>query len=378
MRIGVALSGGGIRATTFHLGVLHRLAQQSLIENINFLSTVSGGTLAVALVRTCSDNAWPSSDAFIKQTIPNARSLLINHSLRCAYLRCIFLSPWTLRQGRANALAGALKSCWSVEGDLSNLPNNPSWIINATCYETGRNWRFGKERMGDFIAGYVSEPQLSIAQAIAASVAFPGLVGSLKIDTGKFEWFEYDKTRTPRSHIPAFQIFSLWDGGVYDNLGVEALFKPSKGYNNRFDFFVVSDASASLRTESRKIKAPLHLLEIATNQVRSLRARTIVSYFQSNPSSGAYLKIGKTEEHIYNKANRSDMAKRINHDSLNEVGVSEAENIDTTLRKLTEREFDLLFTHGYQVADATFSAYCSDLFQPSRLTSANRIRSTIS
>ena len=56
MRKGLALSGGGIRATIFHLGALARLAQQSLIENITFLSTVSGGSLAVALVRDCLGN----------------------------------------------------------------------------------------------------------------------------------------------------------------------------------------------------------------------------------------------------------------------------------------------------------------------------------
>ena len=43
MKIGLALSGGGIRATVFHLGVL---ARQSLLEKITFLSTASGGRLA--------------------------------------------------------------------------------------------------------------------------------------------------------------------------------------------------------------------------------------------------------------------------------------------------------------------------------------------
>ncbi len=42
-RVGVALSGGGIRSATFCLGVFQALARQKLLGRIDFLSTVSGG-----------------------------------------------------------------------------------------------------------------------------------------------------------------------------------------------------------------------------------------------------------------------------------------------------------------------------------------------
>lgn len=41
--IGLALSGGGIRSATFNLGVLQGLAKFKLLEQIDYLSTVSGG-----------------------------------------------------------------------------------------------------------------------------------------------------------------------------------------------------------------------------------------------------------------------------------------------------------------------------------------------
>ena len=44
MKIAIALSGGGVRATVFHLGVLARLTRQSLLESVTLLSTVSGGS----------------------------------------------------------------------------------------------------------------------------------------------------------------------------------------------------------------------------------------------------------------------------------------------------------------------------------------------
>ena len=372
MRIGLALSGGGVRATVFHLGVLVRLARQSLIENITFLSTVSGGSLAVALFRACSDNTWPDSEAVLQHTIPKTRRLLTARGLDWACLRYMLLHPWTLRHGRAAAVAGALQDCWGVVGSLSDLPDNPRWIINATCYETGKNWRFMKKRMGDYVSGYVAFPRLPITQAVAASSAVPGLVGSLTLDTGRFEWFAYDGTGTPRSHDPKSRTLTLWDGGVYDNLGVEALFKPTGGFRDGFDFLIVSDASAPVKLENRTLRAPLRLLDIATDQVRGLRARAVVSHLQCNPGSGVYLKIGNTEERIYREANCSSMAARIRGDSLGISEVQEAASMSTTLRKWTTHEYDLLFAHGYQVTDATLSAYCGGIFEPTALATTDR------
>jgi predicted acylesterase/phospholipase RssA len=49
VRLGLALSGGGFRASFFHLGVLKRLAELDLLRLVNVLSTVSGGSVVGAL-----------------------------------------------------------------------------------------------------------------------------------------------------------------------------------------------------------------------------------------------------------------------------------------------------------------------------------------
>src|SRR5882724_12395215 len=41
--VGLALSGGGIRAAAFSLGVLQALNRHGILHNIDYLSTVSGG-----------------------------------------------------------------------------------------------------------------------------------------------------------------------------------------------------------------------------------------------------------------------------------------------------------------------------------------------
>lgn len=48
-RLGLALSGGGFRASLFHLGVLRRLAELGLLRQVTQLSTVSGGSIVAAL-----------------------------------------------------------------------------------------------------------------------------------------------------------------------------------------------------------------------------------------------------------------------------------------------------------------------------------------
>ena len=47
-RFGLALSGGGFRASFFHLGVLRRLAELDLLRHITDMSTVSGGSILAA------------------------------------------------------------------------------------------------------------------------------------------------------------------------------------------------------------------------------------------------------------------------------------------------------------------------------------------
>ena len=49
-KIGLALSGGGFRASVFHIGVLTFLAEKKQLENISYISTVSGGSLLIGLI----------------------------------------------------------------------------------------------------------------------------------------------------------------------------------------------------------------------------------------------------------------------------------------------------------------------------------------
>jgi predicted acylesterase/phospholipase RssA len=47
-RIGLALSGGGFRATLFHLGVIRFLSEVDLLKKVKLVSAVSGGSILAA------------------------------------------------------------------------------------------------------------------------------------------------------------------------------------------------------------------------------------------------------------------------------------------------------------------------------------------
>jgi predicted acylesterase/phospholipase RssA len=73
--LGLALSGGGMRAVVFHIGLLRRLADDDRLEHVTQVSTVSGGSLATAAILAQTGLQWPSSEQYRHQTYPALRRL---------------------------------------------------------------------------------------------------------------------------------------------------------------------------------------------------------------------------------------------------------------------------------------------------------------
>ena len=357
MRLALALSGGGVRAAVFHCGVLQRLALDGLLERTTFVSTVSGGSLATALILCRNGHRWPSSDEFLNTVLPQVAECLTTATLQWSYAWRSLALPWRLAHGRARILAKQLEAQWGIAGSLQELPTTPRWIINATCYETGKNWRFSRQRMGDYITHYVRNPDVPIADAIAASAAVPGLIGPLVIRSDRYAWHRYEDGELVPTSTPAKR-YELWDGGVYDNLGVEPLFKPSSGFRDGFDMLVVSDASAPLEFAPRtlrRMKKPGHrvlrLIDIAADQIRGLRSRAIVAGFVHTANTGVYFRMGNTVDEIYSAIDRSAPPG----DHLSAADAKKVETFPTTLRCLTQSEFTLLRQNGFEVANATLA-----------------------
>jgi len=280
--IGIALSGGGIRATVFHLGVLKWLAEKGQMESITKISTVSGGSLSIGLIYAHNDQRWPSSEEFLKEVLPKVRRVLLTEDIQLKALWKLVLSPWRWKQ-KVHVLADTMAQHWGIRGVMTDLGKEPQWYVNCTTFETGKRFRFCQEDMGDYKMGYSKKPKIPVAEAMAASAGFPVLVGPYRLNTEHYVW---EKPRFEDSDwdIKDNKYVHLWDGGVYDNLGLESVFKIEEGGTLRkgIDHLIVSNAFAGNGYVKRKsdlaVKNLRRLLDIATDQVGALRTRSVMDF----------------------------------------------------------------------------------------------------
>lgn len=325
-RIGLALSGGGIRAAVFHLGVLKWMAELGLLEQLRHISTVSGASLAVALLYTKNGGRFPESGNYLTSVLPAVRETILNHDIQDRALMSLTVRPWNWRK-KANLLAEAIECLWGVRGLVCDLPDEPLWSINCTTFETGKDFRITPLKMGDYKIGYAQRPAISIAEAAAASAGFPVLIGPYRLAPGA---------------IPEKPALHLWDGGVYDNLGLEALYKiADNGHlTGDLDCLIISNASSPNGSARREFFSPVknlkRLLEITMDQVNSLRSRDVIDYFK-RMENGSYLRIGAAPGGPLD---------------LPPAAISYVRRYPTTLASPTPEHFDLILRHGYEVARA--------------------------
>ena len=363
MNIGLALSGGGYRATVFHLGVLEWFARSKQLENVKFLSTVSGGSICIGLIYAAADFKWPDNAEYRESVVPKIKKWMTSVDLQNAITLSGFWSPFSTR---ADDLARLMEKKFQMELTMQDIPQEPRWIINTTAYESGKLFRIEQRRMGDYILGYVKNPRIKISEAVAASAGFPVGIGPLILEPDDYEWltFENNLLQKPIA-VPPYKEIHLWDGGVYDNMGDEPLFDPGVGWRDDVDLLVVSDASGLFNEHEEYnpgVEPLKRLLDIATSQVRAVRSRALVDFMKQHPQTGLFLQIDNRVKGILEQAKEDGF---LNHpvpgNSLNHVlapnDVERAAYMSTHIHKLKKTEFELLFRQGFEVANATYFGY---------------------
>jgi NTE family protein len=270
-RLGLALSGGGFRASLFHIGLLARLAERGLLRKVEVISSVSGGSILSALyyihVKLLLESVPDAevTDAHYLQIVQKLYETFpktVERNLRGqAFLNPIANFKMALPGHSRTDRFGELYDRWFYRPALggsgpipmSDLlihpaghdgpfnPDNhnaarnapvPILLLNATTLNTGHMWRFE--------AMYLGEPALDnpaanevdvnsrlarttyatlgkdfpLGKAVAASAAFPGLVRPLEIRN------LYARTENGKQVKLTLE---LMDGGAHDNQGVESL-----------------------------------------------------------------------------------------------------------------------------------------------------------
>lgn len=236
----VALSGGGMRATAFHAGVLHTLdglprhlaaAKVPLIDGIDVISAVSGGSLTATLYTLTSKGNWDSAAG-----LSHLRRFLQGNPIT-ATMTSYFWGVATGDRSFKERIAHFVRVVHDNllrQATFGHLPKEPHLIIVAKNFKNGRDVRFTQLTMRD-------HPDFPLAKAVAASSAIPVIFNPLIIEKMLIRSDEPQLENQIRGGPTP-----LFDGGVHDNLAVDPLLTwavERPGRQRLCDIVLVSDAT---------------------------------------------------------------------------------------------------------------------------------------
>jgi len=285
--VGLALSGGGLRAMLYHLGALWRLRELGYLGRIDAISGVSGGAIMAAILA----KAWwqLERDGFSEATF---QRLVVKPALRFSGRK---IDAWVIGLGLvpgvkpAHMLAHVLRSKLLGDTRLYELPDRPRFIFNAAHVATGVSWVFQKAYMGDARLGIVPDPQVKLADAVAASASFPPVVAPFWLELPETGLLPIESSDLFASAVEtglSNQVLLL-DGGAYDNLGIE----PIEG---RCEVVLASSAGGNLKVDPRRDRYrfmwPLlrRTLDMAVEVGRAQRRRALIDRASAAFSGSGY------------------------------------------------------------------------------------------
>jgi len=351
---GLAMSGGGFRATLFHIGGLWRLNQIGLLMSLGRVTSVSGGSITSAhLALSWADLAFDAdgeASNFEELVVKPLRSFCA----RNVDVRTIVGGIASPFHHPSELLAKRYDKYLFKGRTLRDLPasgDGPEFIIYGTNLETGVSVRFTREGIADYRLGSAAAPDLPIAKAVATSSAFPPVYipMTLKLPLNAWQRGRYSDLYETKS---LRQTMRLGDGGIYDNMGLERLW-------NDFSPVLVSDAGSpfgvqevSFWTRMSQIARVVKTLNISVEQNRALRKRMLIRKFQQNKCQGAYWGIASEI------ANYGLEKAGCEPPILNDSNITRSmANIRTRINAFSDVEQERLINWGYAIADTAIRRY---------------------
>ncbi len=306
-KVGLALSGGGFRASLFHIGVLAKLADIGVLNRVEALSCVSGGSIIGAhyflelrrlFCEKGSDAEFSTDDYrrivenlerdFLAGVQKNVRTRVI--SSLWSNVRMIFWANYSRtmrvgelyekhiyarvkdREGHRARWLDELKIVPNDEDANSFRPKRDNWrrsnkvpimILNATSLNTGHVWQFTASYMGEppaainteIDAGYrlrrmyypEAPPDYRDQKKAARRIRLGYAVASSSCVPGMFE-------PLPLPSLYKDKTVQLVDGGVFDNQGASSLLEQG------CSVLLVSDASGQMTVEDKPSNSLLNVV----------------------------------------------------------------------------------------------------------------------
>ena len=371
--IGLSLSGGGYRAMLFHLGVLWRLHELRLLDAtesaplfaslgpLTRISSVSGGSITSALlgyrwneIQTANPDVTARMTAFKQHIVGPIRAMSEVGIAGYDATGVWHLIEAVMAPGSVNDHV-TKKYAKYLYGDvtLQSLPDSPWFAINASNLQSGSLWRFTKAYMWDWRVGKIEKPRLSLAQAVSASSAFPPVLSPaiLEFKDSDFLPNTGGTGRDNLQHPPFTTRVELADGGVYDNLGLETVWK-------NYQTVLASNAGRPFDFQQ---KIPIdwahqgsRVISLMDNQVGSLRKRLLVDSYEKKERAGAYWGI---ESDIKNYQCPGKLPCPC---EKTELLATVTTDLSTKSKELQER----LINWGYAICDAAIRTWVAPALTP--------------
>jgi predicted acylesterase/phospholipase RssA len=399
-KLGLGLSGGGFRASLYHIGVLAALAERDMLRHVEALSCVSGGSILGAhyylevrkLLEAKRDEAITREDYielverlardFLAGVQKNIRTRVAGNLL--SNLRMMFQPGYTRTSRLGELYEEHLYARVRDDGErrLRELkirpvgtegfkPKYDNWerankvpmlILNATALNTGHNWQFTTSWMGESPAAidsqidgnyrlrrmyYQDAPgenrDVTIGQAAAASSCVPGLFTPIELR----DLYEGVTVR-------------LVDGGVHDNQGIFGLL------DQNCTVMIISDASGQIGSVEMPPDDPIGVLLRTTGmlqaRVRTAEYREVETRRRSGRLKGLLFLHLKKDLQVEDrdwigcedpKERRESPSEKTGYRVLKRFQRMIA-NIRTDLDSFSDVEAGALMTSGYNMLDASF------------------------
>lgn len=226
-RIGLALSGGGFRATLFHLGMIRFLRDANILPQVKHITSVSGGSILAAHLVLHWERYNGSAEEFdaaaadlIRFVQLDVRNRIVRRfplAMPVRAMRRLALRRPIRQLTRTGLLEYHYEKFLYGDTCLFELPERPRLSILATNLSEGCLCAFTRDGliMQRRLPGHrfqfdrVHTGLATVPMAVTASSAFPGFFPPLELQAE-------DVGADPGQ----FGRIAFTDGGVYDNLGV--------------------------------------------------------------------------------------------------------------------------------------------------------------
>jgi NTE family protein len=338
--VGLCLSGGGYRAMIYHVGALIRLNELGYLPKLREVASVSGGSITAGMLAV----AWKKLRFDNNGLATNFREEVADPLIRFAAIgvdvKAILLGLLPGRKA-ADEIAAAYDRHLFAGATLQDIPDQPRFTFMATNLQTGSGWRFAKAYAADYRVGRIDRPKLSLSCVVAASSAFPPFLSPVRL---RFDPGSVKPMSGADLHRPPFTDMAvLTDGGVYDNLGLERVWK-------RCRTILVSNAGRS----TPEIGSPtgrwtgqlFRALYLVQQQAENSRKRILFGMNNLGQRKVAFWSIDTPLS-----------AYGINDAlSLTAQSTQTAATMRTRLNSFTPGEIDLLLQSGYAGADVSLRA----------------------